>query len=426
MMLALLAALQLAAPPDSLPAVTLPEALQQASRLNPDYVRALGQVASAEWGRRASILAFVAPSLSVSLDVTRYSEAFFNIGTGQLQKTSVIGRADARYELFSLRKFTDLSRTGAELESAQATEVQARYAAALLTESDFYAVLADQELVRLAEERVQRAREALTVARARVTSGAAVQSDSLQLQLELTQADLQLLRQRAALDVSRLELGRRVGAAGPVDAVPLAAVAAPELPLGLGAAVREALDQGPQYRAARANERAAQATLRGRYGDYLPTVTLTGSHSRFDTQFFPNARVVSSVALNVTIPIWNNAQRELAVSQARVNRDVARAIRGDLERAARVDVTQAYLAYSNAREAIRASEASITVARENYRVQDARYRAGASTILDLLNAQFSLTQAETDLVQGRFSARLALAGLEAIVGRRLFAAPPAP
>ena len=46
--------------------------------------------------------------------------------------------------------------------------------------------------------------------------------------------------------------------------------------------------------------------------------------------------------------------------------------------------------------------------------------AGSTTILDVLDAQIRLTQSEADLVQSRYAARLALAGLEAILGRRLF------
>ena len=62
----------------------------------------------------------------------------------------------------------------------------------------------------------------------------------------------------------------------------------------------------------------------------------------------------------------------------------------------------------------------VLVAQENYRVQESRYRAGSTTILDVLDAQIRLTQSEADLVQARYAARLALAGLEAILGRRLF------
>ena len=54
----------------------------------------------------------------------------------------------------------------------------------------------------------------------------------------------------------------------------------------------------------------------------------------------------------------------------------------------------------------------MVVARENYRVQESRYRAGSTTILDVLDAQIRLTQSEADLVQARYAARLALAGLD--------------
>src|SRR5699024_9040087 len=134
---------------------------------------------------------------------------------------------------------------------------ESQFVAALGTESLFYDALANDELRRVAEARVARAEEAFGVARARVTSGAAVQSDSLQLLLELTQARTELLRQRSALRVARLQLGRRVGQPGPVDAVPLDSAPAATLPFGLDEATAMALDQGPQYRAARASERAS-------------------------------------------------------------------------------------------------------------------------------------------------------------------------
>jgi outer membrane protein TolC len=62
----------------------------------------------------------------------------------------------------------------------------------------------------------------------------------------------------------------------------------------------------------------------------------------------------------------------------------------------------------------------VVVARDNYRMQEMRYRAGASTILDLLDSQVSLAEAEAGLVQARYVTRLSLARLEAILGRRLF------
>lgn len=408
------------------PSVTLAEALRRATRLDPNYVAALGQLDNAEWGRRAARLAFILPAVNAELDLTKYSAEFFNLGTGQPQSSAVTGTLTASYELFRLRKFTDLSATNAGLESAGASELEQRFRTAFLVESDYYGVLANQALDRVAAERLRRAEEQLAVGRARVVSGAAVQTDSLQLVLEATRARIDRMRAEAALQVARLQLGRRIGEAGPVAAADPDSVPPLELPVTLPDAVTEALAQGPQYRVARANERQAEALLRGRRGEYLPSLVLSGANQTFDSKFFPTARNISSVTLSVILPVWNLGQREIAVTQARVNRDVSRAIRADLERGALRDVTEAYEAYRTARGTVDLSALALAAATENFRVQGARYRSGATTILELLDAQISLTQAEADVVQANYSTRLALAGLEVILGRRLFPNKEAP
>jgi outer membrane protein len=406
---------------DSIPRITLAEAIRRSTKLDPDYVRALGQMDDAEWGRRAAVLAFVLPSVQVGLDETKYSQAFFNpANPANPTSTLVVGRASAQYEL-SFRKFSELSRTKAEIASADAGEVEQRYRSALETESSYYDVLVNQELSRVSRERAVRARQGLAVARARVSSGAAVPTDSLQLVLELVRSEVEVLRQENALRRAQLELGRRVGSAGPVDGVPADTLPAPDLPITLQEALRTALDQGPQFRSARANESSAEADLKSQRGDYLPTFSIGGLHQRYDTQLFPGASNVSSLTFSVSLPIWDDGLREIEITRARVNRDVARAVREDLERVVRRDVTNAYDVYQTSRAAVNLAVVGVTVARETYRMQELRYRSGASTILDLLDAQVNLAQAEAGLVQARYATRLALAGLEAILGRRLFA-----
>ena len=421
-MIALLLALSAAsAPLDSLPTITLGEALQRAARLDPDYVQALGAVDNAAWARRAALSAMVLPSVTVSTDYTHFTIDQFNVGTGERVKTSATARIDARFELFTgLRKTSELSRTAADLESAHAGEVQQRYLSALATEATYYAVLSGRELVDVARDRVRRADEGLVVARARVVSGAAVQTDSLQLLLELDRARVGLLQEEARLRVARLQLGRRVGISRGVDAAPLDTARAPDLPLALPDAISLALEQGPEFRVARANERSAEAAVKARRGSYLPLAVLSANTSGFGDKYLTRGLSRSSLTFSLSFPLWDNAQRELAYSRARTTRDVARVIREDLERSAEADVTQAYEAYQTARATADFSSQGLVVARENYRVQEARYRAGASTILDLLDAQSGLTVAQADLVQARYAARLALAGLEAMLGRRLF------
>src|SRR5437867_7570099 len=164
-MLALLAALQfqLQARPiamtavDSLPVVTLSEALRRATGLDPDYVAAVGQVDNAVWARRSAFSVFILPAVTLSTDVARPNPQSINFVTFQPVRTQVTSQLTARYDLFvGGQKLAELSRSGAALDGAHAGELQARFASALLTESDYYAVLADPELAPVAGERVRR------------------------------------------------------------------------------------------------------------------------------------------------------------------------------------------------------------------------------------------------------------------------------
>ncbi len=423
-MLTLLLALQGAvspAPTDSLPKVTLVEALQRAARLDPNYVAALGQVDNAVWARRSAFSVFVLPSITLATTATRNNPPFFNFGTLRPEKFAVQGSITASYDLFTGgQKFAELSRSGAALESAHAGELKQLFATALLTESDYYAVLAAAELDRVARDRLRRAREQLGVARARVSSGAAVSTDSLNLRLEMTRALVAQLQQQSTLRVARLELGRRIGAAGPVDAAPLDTTPAPELPISLADAISQAAVQGPSYRIAAADERAASATFRSRLGAYLPRATLSWTGVGFDNKFVPSGAKFTQLSLGISFPLWDNGRRELALSQARASRDVARAVRQDMDRAVQHDVSAAYDAYVTTRATADLALQGLAVARESFRVQQTRYSSGATTILDLLDAEVNLSQAEADLVQARYGTRLALAGLESILGKRLF------
>lgn len=418
--LAALLALQATAA-DSIPRISLADALSRAVRLDPNYVAALGSIDNAAWSRRAAILTFVLPSVTVSSDYTRFSRDIFNVGTGEQTRVNVTARVDARYEIFAGgRKLAELSRARAELEGARANELLQRYLTALDTESDFYAVLSNRELYDVSRDRVRRAEEQFIVARARVVSGAAVQTDSLQVLLELNRARVTLLQDEARLTVARLALGRRVGIPGGVEAEPVDTAHLGPLPLTLPAAITEALERGPEYRLARADEKAADASFRIRRGFYLPQAAITANVTSFDETFFPKALTRASATLQVSLPIWDNGQREIALTRARSARDLARAIRDDLERAAEVDVTEAWEAHRTAVLSEEFAAQAVIIATETFRVQEARYRGGATTVLDLLDAQASLTDAQSTLVQARYASRLALAGVEAILGRRLF------
>jgi outer membrane protein TolC len=185
-------------------------------------------------------------------------------------------------------------------------------------------------------------------------------------------------------------------------------------------AVAELRERGPELEAVRAAERGADAALGAEREGYLPDVTVGATTGAYDSGFFPTALKRTQVALTVSWSLWNGGRRELDVARATAQRNVARAQRAERERGVAESLAEVYHGYETARASIELALVGVAVATENYRVQSARYREGATTILDLLEAQGSLNDAEASLVQSRYSARLAIARIEALLGRRIF------
>ena len=154
-MLALLLALQAApAQTDTVPRVTLAEALQRSARLDPFYVAALGQIDNAQWGRRNAFAVFILPAVTIGASMQRSDPPSF-LFTDSLVRAKTLWTANlvARYDLFTGgQKIAELTRSAAALESARADELRQRFITAQLTEADYYAVLANAELDRVARD----------------------------------------------------------------------------------------------------------------------------------------------------------------------------------------------------------------------------------------------------------------------------------
>jgi outer membrane protein len=408
---------------DGVPVVTLAEARQRAALVSPDAVAARSRIETAEWQHRAALTNLLTPNLSTGVTYTHFSEPFFNFGTGSISPNSASATFDARYTLLGAGKFGELKSSNASMESAEASETVARFRTGLETDAAYFSVLANHDLARVAADRLKRAEEQLGIARVRVQAGEAIASDSLQLLLEASRARLAVLSSDSAVVASRLRLGRLIGVSGAAEAAPVDSTKPAALPMTEEEAIAEMRRRGPDVEASRAEERNASALLSTQREKYLPELTVGATMGRYDSRLFPSALKRNQLVFGMSVPIWNGGTRELAVARARADRDVARAMRADLERGAGEIMSQAYHGYLTSRGGIDLALIGVAAATENYRVQRARYREGATTILDLLEAQVALSEAEAALIEARYSARLALARIEALLGRRIFETP---
>jgi outer membrane protein TolC len=408
----------------SAPLVTLTEARRRAAIVDPDAVSARNRVYTASWERRTAFANLVTPRLRGGVNYTHFSQPFFNFGTASISPNAASATLEASYVLLGAGKLGTLGSSRASLASAEANEDAATYRTALATDAAYFSVLADRELARVASDRLKRAEEQFGIARVRVLAGEAISSDSLQLLLEVNRARLAILSRDSALVTSRLRLGSQIGLSGPADAAPMDTALPPQLPMTQEEAAAEVRLRGPDVEAARADERRADAFVGAEREKYLPEISLGAMTGAYDKELFPSALRRSQLTLTVSLPFWDGGQRELSIARVQADRNVARARREERERSAAELIAQAYHGYVTARAGIELASVGVAVSSENYRVQRARYREGASTILDLLEAQVSLSEAEAALVQSRFAAWLALAQIESLLGRRVFEGSP--
>ncbi|CAN5861122.1 TolC family protein [soil metagenome] len=408
--------------------VTLADAIRLSERVRPVVVRAAGDLETAAAQRRSAWGAYL-PSLTASSSAS----SFFSEGTSRVDPVTgqlLSGNSSNRSLSTSLSASVDLFtgfRRGAESRAARANQaaaeaefVDVRFQQALETTSQFLDALAAEQLVRVRETSVRRAEEQLKVSIAKLRAGSATRSDSLRSRVTLGNAQLELIRSRTDLATAEAGLARLIGEVGRVKAADDSAFYQVVAPPDTAAIRTEAEARSPRIRSASAVAEAARASLRATRAAYWPSLSLSANTawnaSRSNDYDLFNQRQLS---LGLRWNIFDRFDRELAVAQRSATAEVADATAADEQRAVAAELTARLAELDAARLQIEITLTSVVAAEEDLRVQQERYRLGASTIVDVLTSQEALNQAEVDVVVARFDYLRAKASLEALIGRTL-------
>ena len=403
--------------------VTLNEAIARALQVQPVMVQARGDQRNAGATKMTAIGAYL-PQVSTGASAARSNVTRVDQTTGRPvpAEYSYTGSFNASLELFDgFRRIANLRAASAGSAAAEAEVVNQRFQTILATKQIFYDASAQEDLVRVAAAQVKRAQQQLQISIDKLHAGSATRSDSLRSQVEYGNARIALLQAQAALATSQANLGRQIGIDASVRAVPDTLLPGPPDTADLRNA---ALASAPLVQQADAQASTARAMVWSARSQYWPSLSVSYSNNRQgvgspNLPFFANYPETFSWRFGVTWPILNGFMREANQVSASVTRDLAEARASDTRRQVNALLTQQLAALATAREQITISQDNLAAATEDLRVQNERYRVGASTILDLLTSQAALTQAEVNVVQTRFNYLIARAQVEAVVGRTL-------
>ncbi|HEY0351952.1 MAG TPA: TolC family protein [Gemmatimonadales bacterium] len=408
--------------------VTLDEAIRLSARVQPAVVQAAAGVRTAEARRRGALGEYLPTVTAGSSASDFFSEGTSRIDpvTGELiggnrSSRTISTSLSASLDLFTgFRRGADMRAARAGQQAADASLIDARFQQALTTTNQFLDALAASQLLRVRESSVRRAEQQLKVSVNKLRAGSATRSDSLRSLVTLGTAQLDLITTQAQLAAAEANLARLIGIAGRVQAADDSAFYR-VLPAVDSAALRaEAESKSPRVKSAAASAAEARASVSASRSSYWPTLSLTANTgwngSRANDYSLQNQRQVS---LGLRWNLFNGFQRELNIAQQVANQDLAEATASDAQRQVQAELITALAQLDAARQRIQITGISVAAATEDLRVQQERYRLGASTIVDLLTSQEALNQAEVDVVNARFDYLRAKAQLEALIGRNL-------
>jgi multidrug efflux system outer membrane protein len=162
------------------------------------------------------------------------------------------------------------------------------------------------------------------------------------------------------------------------------------------------LERRPDVRQAEASLHAATARIGAAEGDLFPTFTITGEYGTYSPNtenLFKKSSEIFTILGGVSMPIFTGGRVGKQVDVARARAEQSRYSYEQTVLTALREVEDALAGVRASRNQVAAQQTQVDALRRALRLAEMRYQAGASSYLDLLDAQRSLFSAELSLTQ---------------------------
>ena len=323
---------------------------------------------------------------------------------GSLVNTYSVGLAVTGYELDFFGRVRSLSQAAlAQYLATDEARKTVQIALIASVANGYLNLLADDELLRVTRDTLVTREESFKLTKLKFDNGAASELDFRQAESLLEGARVSLastLRQRA-LDENALVLllGQGVPADLPAP-LPLAGQqVSTELPAGLPS---DLLARRPDVRSAEQQLIAANANIGAARAAFFPKITLTANAGTASTELsglFKSGTWAVTGTAQLLQPIFDAGRNRANLDVAKVNREIAVAQYEKAIQTAFREVADSLAGRATLGEQLRAQLAQRNAAEVSFKLADLRYRSGAASYLDVLDAQRALFTAQQATVQ---------------------------
>jgi TolC family type I secretion outer membrane protein len=278
----------------------------------------------------------------------------------------------------------------------------------------YFAVVQARRLLRVAEETIAQTGKHLTQAKAFYNVGTRSLFDVTKAEVDVAEANVNLIQARNQLRVSMVQLENAMGVhpKGGVDVTDTLSVAPFTMTLDSVKAI--AFRERPEMRASRARLNANNALVSAAWSQNLPSLSAFGNWtwSAFNLPLYSRW----NAGVTLSLPVFQGFSVAGQVEQAKANEDASRAAVDLLTESMVLEIEQAYWGIKEAEERIAATTKLVEQAEQNLNLAERQYIAGVGTAIETTDAQLALSNARVKSIQALFDYNSSLVSLWRAMG----------
>ncbi len=287
----------------------------------------------------------------------------------------------------------------------------------------YYTLLREIMLKRVQQDALARSKKQLEVTSSRYDLGSASLSEKLKAQVNVANDSLQLLQRENSIRAAEFNLNIIMNRDVALRLDPADSMRAETMTRGLEELLSAGISSNPALARSKADMEAAQTGVWMSKRSWLPRVSASMSwgwspNEGKDWFSYKTEDKSYSFGVSFSYDLFDGFAKKTDYSRAKLSAMTARESYHNDVNSLNSDVRQAYLDYEKSRLQLEVAELGSRSAEEDMKLQQERYRLGASSILELLDAQVSLTQAQSNLVQAYFDLNKAIADIAKATGGR--------
>ena len=395
--------------------LTLEESIRLALTNNPAIKVAEADKDKAAWAVKEA-KSGKAPTISLQHNSVRSDPNKYSAGAGNSFSNSV-SLSLPLYTGGKLESAIDQAKLGSEsaVVGVEKTKQQIRLDAT----SAYYNVLQAANMVKLNQESVDRLNAHLKNVQAQYQVGTVAKTDVLRSEVEVANAEQNLIKAQNAYELAIASLNNVVGMPLDTQINVKEQLKYQQLSLTLEEAIKQAMTNRPDLVQAELSVAAAKQGVKNAKSGFRPTIALSASEGWSDKDFPGDENDEWSVGVRATWNILDSGLTNSKVKQSQAGLEKAKQQAQQAKDSVQLEVRQAYLNLKEAEKRIATSQVTVNKAEEDYKIAQVRYSSGVGTNLDVIDSQVALTQAKTNYVQALYDYNTSRAKLEKAIGAKV-------